>query len=217
MNLVCGYKSWDYKAYSKLFGFGGEQWAYCNCLDVVSVKLMNPERIFFLHWSWIVPNEIVDNYECIGFHMTNLPYGRGGTPLQNLIVRGHEYTSLTAFRMDRGIDTGGIYLKGDLYIGDGTAESIYKECNDLAVEMIGEIIKKNLKPVTQTGETTVFRRRKPEDSQIPEASTLDQTYDFIRMLDAEGYPHAFLKNGLTYEFTGANLYDGYIEAKVRIS
>jgi len=40
---------------------------------------------------WIILKEIFENYEIILFHMTDLPYGRGGSPLQNLIVRGKVY------------------------------------------------------------------------------------------------------------------------------
>lgn len=47
-----------------------------------------PEMVFFPHWSYIIPAEIYENYTCIVFHMTDLPFGRGGSPLQNLIVRG---------------------------------------------------------------------------------------------------------------------------------
>lgn len=32
------------------------------------------------------------------FHMTNFPYGRGGSPLQNLMKRGHHTTTITALR-----------------------------------------------------------------------------------------------------------------------
>ena len=43
--------------------------------------------------------------------MTDLPFGRGGSPLQNLIVRGYKSTKLTAIKVQSGIDTGDIYLK----------------------------------------------------------------------------------------------------------
>lgn len=53
-------------------------------------------KIFIPHWSYIIPENIYSQYECIVFHMTDLPYGRGGSPLQNLIVRGHTETKITA-------------------------------------------------------------------------------------------------------------------------
>ena len=42
-------------------------------------------------------------------------------------------------------------------------------------------------------------------------------FDYIRMLDADGYPSAFLcSKGLRLEFSRASLKDGYILADVKI-
>ena len=43
--------------------------------------------------------------------MTDLPYGRGGSPLQNLIANKIYDTKISAIRAEGGIDTGRIYLK----------------------------------------------------------------------------------------------------------
>lgn len=58
-------------------------------LNLNKIKKMKP-RYVFSHWSWMIPKEIWSNFNCVVFHMTDLPYGRGGAPLQNLIVRGHK-------------------------------------------------------------------------------------------------------------------------------
>ena len=47
---------------------------------------LDPRYVFFLHWSWKIPAEIHTRFECVIFHMSDVPYGRGGSPLQNLIV-----------------------------------------------------------------------------------------------------------------------------------
>ena len=75
---------------------------------------VEPRYIFFPHWSWKIPKEIYEHYECVAFHMTDLPYGRGGSPLQNLIVREKYYTQISAFRVTEGMDEGPIYLKHPL-------------------------------------------------------------------------------------------------------
>ena len=49
---------------------------------------LKPQFIFFPHWSFMIPPEVFQHYECVIFHMTDVPYGRGGSPLQNLISRG---------------------------------------------------------------------------------------------------------------------------------
>ena len=67
--------------------------------------------------------------------MTDLPYGRGGSPLQNLIQRGHNTTMLTALRCNEGCDTGDIYLKRSLSLC-GTAEEIFIRADTIIEQMI---------------------------------------------------------------------------------
>ena len=48
----------------------------------------------------------------IVFHTAPLPYGRGGSPIQNLIVRGHiSPAPVCALKMVSGLDEGPIYDK----------------------------------------------------------------------------------------------------------
>lgn len=54
-------------------------------------------------------------------------------------------------------------------------------------KMIPVFLKQELIPVPQEGEPVVFKRRKPEEGRITEDMPLDKIYDYIRMLDAEGY------------------------------
>ena len=57
-------------------------------LNIANLEKIKPKLLFFVHWSSLIPEEIFNKYVCIIFHMTDLPFGRGGSPLQNLIVRG---------------------------------------------------------------------------------------------------------------------------------
>ncbi|MCP4442905.1 MAG: methionyl-tRNA formyltransferase [Aureispira sp.] len=175
-----------------------------------------PSHIFFLHWSYIIPKKIWSSYNCIVFHMTDLPYGRGGSPLQNLIVRGVENTKVSALRVNEGLDTGDIFLKKDLNL-NGTAEEIFLRTGGVIKEMIDEILEKNLEPIPQTGEPILFKRRKAKDGDISQLEDLEQVFDYIRMLDAEGYPKAFLETEhFRLEFSRASLKKDNILADVRI-
>lgn len=178
---------------------------------------IKPHYIFFPFWSWIIPPEIYEKYECIAFHMTDLPFGRGGSPLQNLIADGYTETMITAFRVTGKIDAGAIYMKRPLSLL-GSAEEIYLRASDIIVEMIKDIIKNEPTPREQQGEATYYKRRTPEQSLIPHTGDLNEMYDYIRMLDVDGYPHAFFhRDKMRYEFTRASLRDGYIQADVRIT
>lgn len=218
--FVAGRHSWNRTTFSQLATLPIADWHYIASpaeLNVSQLLSQKPRYIFFLHWSERVPAQLYEELECVCFHMTDVPYGRGGSPLQNLIARGHGTTQLTALRMIKEFDAGPVYFKRELPL-HGTAEEIYIRAGTLAAAMIEEIIRTNPVPIPQQGEATYFTRRRPEQSRLPEGLTLQQAYDHIRMLDAEGYPHAFLEQGgLRFEFRRASLRHGRLEADVRIT
>jgi len=217
--LVVGSKPWNRRLFNDTLHALPGRWSYIESPDELSTRFVAkiaPRYIFFLHWSWKVPDEIVNRFECVCFHMTNVPYGRGGSPLQNLIVRGLRETKLTALRMTTEFDAGPVYLKEPLFL-DGNAEEIYMRAGRLSATMIERIIRQEPTPVPQKGRVVNFKRRKPKQSRIGKPSSMEKLYDLIRMLDAEGYPHAFLEHrGFRFEFSRAALYDGRIVADVTI-
>lgn len=175
-----------------------------------------PRYIFFAHWSSRIPSEIWQAHECVIFHMTDVPYGRGGSPLQNLIVRGHTETVISALRCVEAMDAGPVYLKRPLSLA-GTAEEIFIRADCVIEEMIVQIIEHQPTPVPQEGEPTLFRRRGPADGDLAAAASIDQWFDGIRMLDAAGYPPAFVQVGpFRLEFTHASRRTGGVEAHVMI-
>ncbi|MCD6163593.1 MAG: methionyl-tRNA formyltransferase [candidate division Zixibacteria bacterium] len=186
-------------------------------LNIQTLNKLNPRYIFLPHWSYIIPAEVYANFECVIFHMTDVPFGRGGSPLQNLIVRGIYDTKISALRCVRKLDAGPVYLKRPLSLY-GTAEEIFLRAGKIIEEMIIDIIDSQPEPVEQSGEEVVFTRRKPKQSNIDSISGMEKLYDHIRMLDADGYPHSFLKAGkFRFEFRRASLRKGRIVADVEIT
>lgn len=218
--LVLGSKPWNRRLFDEQLRTLPGKWHFIATPDELTtaqLSALKPRYIFFLHWSWKVPAEIIRDFECVCFHMTDVPYGRGGSPLQNLIMRGHRETKLTALRMTEAFDAGPVYAKAPLSL-EGTAEEILMRATALSGEMIKTLIHDQPTPTPQSGEPTVFKRRKAEESEIPARDSLIQLHDFIRMLDGEGYPPAFLSHqGYRYEFSRAVLYDGRIVADVTIT
>ena len=83
--------------------------------------------------------------------------------------------------------------------------------------MINEIVMTDPIPMPQEGEVTRFQRRKPEDGNLANLETPAEIYDYIRMLDAEGYPIAFLESDrFRLEFSKADLVDNNLIAQVSI-
>jgi methionyl-tRNA formyltransferase len=217
---VAGTKSWNRRVFEEKIAHFPGTWHFASSPDELTlehIQRLPPRYIFFLHWSHRVPDELLNRYECVCFHMTDVPYGRGGSPLQNLIIRGHRETKLTALRMVADFDAGPVYFKERLSL-EGSAEEIYIRATHLSAHMIERIVQEHPEPTPQSGETTIFKRRTPRESEIPHVDSLQQLHDFIRMLDAEGYPNAYLDHaGFRFEFRRAVQYDGRIIADVVIT
>jgi methionyl-tRNA formyltransferase len=188
-------------------------------LQLEEVAALDPEWIFVPHWSYLIPEAIWSRWPTLIFHMTDLPYGRGGSPLQNLIHRGHSSTRLTALHCTAELDAGPIYLKEPLSL-HGSAEEIFLRADALIEAMIERIVREQPEPQPQQGEPLLFSRRKPEQSSLAGCPPGDPLawYDQIRMLDAEGYPHAFLEaHGLRLEFRRVSRRSDGLYADVKIT
>lgn len=213
-------KPWNERLFHEVLCHLPGRWTYIGNpvdLSLEHLSRLKPRFVFFLHWSTKVPVEITEKFECVVFHMTDLPFGRGGSPLQNLIARGHKSTVVTALRMTQELDAGPVYIKRPLSL-EGGAEEILIRAGRLSAMMIQDIITHDIEPISQRGEVVVFSRRTPEESEVPEDLDLEGLFDFIRMLDAEGYPRAFIdRTGFRYEFTRPVLYDGRVVADVTIT
>ncbi|MCW8914501.1 MAG: hypothetical protein OQK24_01460 [Magnetovibrio sp.] len=218
--IVATIRPWNIAAYDAHLSQLPGEWHLISDpedLTVERIGAIDPRFIFFPHWSWRVPAEIFEQYDCVVFHETDLPYGRGGSPIQNLIVRGHTETVISALKMTAEMDGGDIYLKRPLTL-EGTADEIFKRSSLIVADMIEQMTKSEITPTPQVGEVTVFKRRTPDQSEIPQSGMdVKQLYDHIRMLDADGYPHAFLDvGGNRCEFRNPVLRHGKLEAQVEI-
>jgi methionyl-tRNA formyltransferase len=186
-------------------------------LTLERLRELKPTYVFFPHWSYIIPSEIFTEFECVIFHMTDVPFGRGGSPLQNLISRGIYETKVTALRCEREVDAGPVYMKRPLSL-HGTAEEIYIRAARQIETMIADMVNSHPAPTPQTGEIIAFPRRKPHESNAEKVESLENMFDYIRMLDAEGYPYAFIETEhLRFEFSRASLKPNEILADVRIT
>ena len=224
--LIATIKDWNinnFYEFKKKFEDKYNLYLITNKDDLIyqNVKELNPKYIFFPHWSWLIPNEIYENYECILFHMTDLPYGRGGSPLQNLITNKIYNTKITAIKVSKELDEGDIYLKEDFDISKGSAKEIYENASNLIFKkLIPNIIKKNIVPKKQEGDIVLFKRRTPEQSNIKTLNdiSINNLYDFIRMLDAPSYPKAYIElDNLKIELFEVIIKDGKLEGRFEVS
>jgi methionyl-tRNA formyltransferase len=223
--IIATIKEWNIENYFKLKEKYGHEFNFhlisnSEALTEEFIQKINPNYIFFLHWSWIIPKNIYNNFNCVLFHMTDLPYGRGGSPLQNLIMNKVYKTKISAIKVSENIDSGDIYLKESLDISTGSAQDIFKRSSQITFEkMIPEFLSSKLSAKEQSGEIVTFKRRTPEQSSIKTVKDLSLTslYDFIRMLDGEGYPKAYIEiENIKIEFSQVDKTDTQLSGKFEV-
>ncbi len=161
---------------------------------------------FAPHWRHLIEPRFLNACPVVGFHVGRLPDDRGGSPIQHQILRGAYATQLCAFRIDAGVDTGPIYFMEDFDLSEGSLEYILRQASSVSARLMVKVITENKVPTPQTRIGTIWHRRDPSDSRIPEGLPSRGLYDFIRMLDCPGYPHAFTETGdVRITFTSASL------------
>ena len=180
------------------------------------IKKINPSFIFFPHWSYKVNTNIIKNYNCICFHTAPLPYGRGGSPIQNLIKRNYKKTPICALKMSNKIDAGPIFLKKNISL-NGNLDQIFERISSTIVKMVEILIKKKIKPVEQKGKVFFFIRFKKKESEIKNEKNIIEIYNKIRMLDSEEYPKAYIKiNKFKFYLSKANIRKNTLSCDAKI-
>lgn len=188
--LLISKKKWNLKNYKEL----DKKVLFRSNINQIFIKKKKPKIIFFLHWSKKIHKNIFSKNLCIQFHCSDLPHFKGGSPVQHQVLKGLKKTMLTSFRINNKIDSGDICLKKNISL-KGNARMIYERIEKTGIKMINYIIKKkNIKFIKQKNKVKFYKRRKKNDSNLLSENypKLENIYNFIRMLDAEGYPRAFL-------------------------
>lgn len=197
----------------------GEDCILVSTPDLLSegwLEQVKPRFVFFPHWSHLIPESVFLRWNCVIFHMTDLPFGRGGSPLQNLIARGFYETRISALQCVAALDAGPVYMKHPLSL-HGTAQEIFLRATDVIEGMMIRMMREAPIAQAQQGEATVFKRRSRKDGDIAGLDSLARIHDWIRMLDADGYPPAYLEHGdWCFEFTRSSYRGDSVQADVRI-
>jgi methionyl-tRNA formyltransferase len=181
-----------------------------NALDLEG---LSPKFIFFIHWNWIVSKDVFLKYRCVVFHIAPLPYGRGGSPIQNLILRGHVEAPINAIEMGAELDGGAIYASETISLS-GTIQEIFSRAAVAVESLVSFVIIQRPIPKKQEGQPVYFKRLSAKDNKLSQKDDLNKIYDKIRMVDGLNYPRAFVEIGdKKIEFTDAEVVGETIVAK----
>ena len=178
------------------------------------------DYVFFPHYSKLVPSEILSRFVCIGFHIGNLPFDRGGSPIQNKIIRGEYKTFVNAFMLSETLDEGDLISSLPINLEFGSIAEILNRTAKFISKLVISILKSDrLVMQPQPHEPIRFKRLSPSDSRLLlDGLDLKALYDHIRMLDGLDYPRAFIEFGkFKMEFNNAILSENSIKTECVIT
>lgn len=216
MNLIITTKPWNINFFKKKIKKLPGRWKILTKKNEVKfsyIKKLKPKNIFFIHWSWYINNKIVESFNCINFHMTNLPNGRGGSPLQNLILEKKKTTKVTAHKMTSILDHGPIYFKSSLSL-KGNASEIYLRATKICHKLIIKILNNKFIGKMPKLKKIEYKRLTYKNNKInfTKEKKLVDIYDKIRMVDAPTYKSAYFRVGNYFlEFKNAKIKNKNIE------
>lgn len=168
--------------------------------------LSKPEEegdvLIALHYPALIPKEHFCLHRCnIVIHGSDLPSGRGRSPIHWQVEEGHNEITLTMFEMGDGADNGPIYFRHKLSL-DGTELLPYIRLKLLRAEldMIDIFLSKwPMTPLEQQGEPSYYPKRSRENQKLDPNKTIAEQFDKMRVSDNERYPLWFEHRGNTYE------------------
>ena len=211
--LICGYRDWSNRLFNNVDNCVIDNCIYVDDKDILNEMIheYEPKFIFFIGWSWIIKDDIINNYPCICLHPSPLPKYRGGSPIQHQIINGETKSAVSLFRMDSGLDSGDILYQKEFSL-DGNLSDIFKKIIDIGADGVIYIIENNILFGEKQDESksTIYKRRNPKMSEIKiedfKNKTSKQLHDKIRSLQ-NPYPNAFIvcKDGTKLYLTDSNL------------
>lgn len=157
--------------------------------------------IFLVGWSWIIKDDTLQRFLCVGMHPSDLPMFRGGSPIQHQIIAGLERTKISLMTISpKGVDVGDIWLKEEWDLSGSTMHDILMALSESTSKLLIKFISsyKEISPEKQNLEKgSYYKRRNPNESRITwEALSnmkLRDAYNLIRAL-GDPYPNIYVED-----------------------
>lgn len=201
MKIACiGYRSWALSIYAKIqHEFPDHDFLVQGSRDEFSeseIYCFEPSIILFYGWSDIIKSSLITQYTCLMLHPSPLPKYRGGSPIQNQIIRGETESAVTIFVMDDGIDTGPIVRQESLSL-EGSLKDIFSRIEAIGYSLTKDILQNGLNSKEQDHTAaTHFNRLTPDKSELTLEELENQSALYlsnkIRMLQ-DPYPNPYIK------------------------
>lgn len=153
---------------------------------------LNADLAVVAAYGLLLPKSVLDApvHGCINIHASLLPRWRGASPIQHAIWKGDDKSGVTIMKMEEGLDTGDMIIKGETPI---SSETTAGELHDTLSQIGAALVPFVLDMIERTGGiqaekqddslSTYAPLLKKEDGLINDAVTPVETDRQIRALN----------------------------------
>jgi len=165
-------------------------------------KLQAAEVSIYLGCVTLTPPEVLaKSQKNLVAHASDLPKGRGFSPLTYMILEGKNDIPLCLLEMAAEADAGPvIYKEWIKYEGHELIDELRQKLGQAQVDICLKYLaaKEIPKATPQEGEPSYYKRRRPEDSRLDITKPLAEQFGLLRVADNDKYPVYFEKDGKKY-------------------
>ena len=159
---------------------------------------------FCLGLSQLMPDAVRARFKhVLVVHESDLPNGRGWSPLTWQILEGKNQISVTLFEAEADVDSGPVYAQQWLTFEgyeliDELRAAQASATQTLCRWFVDEYPESAEQVKPQSGVPTYYQRRRPADSELDAEKTLAEQFDRLRVADNDRYPAFFRCRGEAY-------------------
>ena len=155
------------------------------------IENIKPEIVITIAYGRIIPLELLEIPKSgwLNVHFSLLPRWRGAAPVQWAILAGDKQTGITVFKLDKGMDTGPVYLEQVTTINDNeNSDELLKRLSqigsDLAIKSL-ELISDGVIPKPQASNgITLAPKISKNDGKIDWQQSSNQVVNKFRALSS---------------------------------
>jgi methionyl-tRNA formyltransferase len=134
----------------------------------------------------IIPVSVLEHVPMVNLHFSLLPRWRGAAPVERAILAGDERTGVDLMVVEEGLDTGGVYARTEVPIGDDDGlEDLRTRLVDEGIALLLDGLRDGLgPPVPQEGEPTYAAKVDPAERALDWTGPAVDLHRRVRVGDA---------------------------------
>jgi methionyl-tRNA formyltransferase len=151
--------------------------------DPAEVATCGADLAIVVAYGRIIKPELLAQVPMVNVHFSRLPRWRGAAPVERAILAGDETTAVDVMVVEEGLDTGPVYARHEIEIGDHeTARELAQRLVDLGVPLLLDTLKAGLTdPQPQEGEPTYADKIDPAELRIDWEQPAEQIDRWVRV------------------------------------